>query len=58
MPGRRPEPCAGVYAQVVRPGRVALGDTVHLSPETVDTNRLVTAAPSDRDLDRNFGPSA
>jgi len=24
-----PQPCAGVYAQVLRPGRIQLGDTVH-----------------------------
>jgi uncharacterized protein YcbX len=30
LPGRDPEPCAGVYAQVVRPGRVRPGDTVRL----------------------------
>ena len=26
-----PEPCAGVYAQVLRPGRVRTGDAVHLA---------------------------
>ncbi|MFI1198542.1 MOSC domain-containing protein [Streptomyces sp. NPDC020883] len=46
MPGRRPEPCAGVYAQVVRPGRVTPGDTVRLSPETVTTDRPAAAAAS------------
>lgn len=30
LPGRTPEPCAGVYAQVVRGGRVAEGDTARL----------------------------
>ncbi|HEX6524196.1 MAG TPA: MOSC N-terminal beta barrel domain-containing protein [Streptosporangiaceae bacterium] len=25
-----PEPCAGVYAQVIRPGRIAVGDTLSL----------------------------
>ncbi|WP_416981327.1 MOSC domain-containing protein [Streptomyces sp. T028] len=29
-PGWNPEPCAGVYAQVVRPGRVGVGDLVRL----------------------------
>ncbi|MYT28225.1 MULTISPECIES: MOSC domain-containing protein [unclassified Streptomyces] len=48
MPGRRPEPCAGVYAQVVRPGRVTPGDTVRLSTELVTTTGLVTAGPSGR----------
>jgi hypothetical protein len=24
-----PQPCAGVYAQVLRPGRIQLGDIVH-----------------------------
>ncbi|WP_236653489.1 MOSC domain-containing protein [Streptacidiphilus melanogenes] len=28
LPGRPAEPCVGVYAQVVRPGRVRLGDSV------------------------------
>ncbi|WP_084957658.1 MOSC domain-containing protein [Thermoactinospora rubra] len=28
MPGRDPEPCAGVYAQVLRGGRVEVGDVV------------------------------
>jgi len=28
MPGLGPEPCAGVYAQVMAPGRIALGDKV------------------------------
>ncbi|MGQ4385450.1 MOSC domain-containing protein [Streptomyces sp. SAS_270] len=31
LPGRAPEPCAGVYAQVLRPGPVRLGDTVRIS---------------------------
>ncbi|MFF4948202.1 MOSC domain-containing protein [Streptomyces chattanoogensis] len=35
MPGRPPEPCAGVYAQVIRPGRIELGDTVRLSYDAV-----------------------
>jgi len=26
-----PQPCAGVYAQVLRPGRIRLGDIVHLA---------------------------
>ncbi|MEO5876553.1 MAG: MOSC N-terminal beta barrel domain-containing protein [Streptosporangiaceae bacterium] len=30
MPGWDPEPCAGVYAQVLRPGRVQRGDVVRL----------------------------
>ena len=25
-----PQPCAGVYAQVLRPGRIRIGDLVHL----------------------------
>jgi uncharacterized protein YcbX len=29
MPGRAPEPCAGVYALVERPGRIEPGDFVH-----------------------------
>jgi uncharacterized protein YcbX len=28
LPGLNPEPCAGVYAQVLRPGRIRPGDTV------------------------------
>ena len=28
LPGRNPEPCAGVYAQVLRPGRIRVGDLV------------------------------
>ncbi|MFE1771081.1 MOSC domain-containing protein [Streptomyces sp. NPDC059008] len=35
MPGRRPEPCAGVYAQVIRPGHIELGDVVRLSYDAV-----------------------
>ena len=31
LPGRAPEPCAGVYAQVLRPGPVRRGDTVRIS---------------------------
>lgn len=31
LPGRAPEPCAGVYAQVLRSGPVRLGDTVRIS---------------------------
>ncbi|MEU6252162.1 hypothetical protein [Streptomyces sp. NPDC047043] len=30
LPGRAPEPCAGVYAQVVRGGRVREGDAVRV----------------------------
>ncbi|WP_073928907.1 MOSC domain-containing protein [Streptomyces sp. CB03911] len=30
LPGRPPEPCVGVYAQVLRPGPVRVGDTVRL----------------------------
>ncbi|MGW1373168.1 MOSC domain-containing protein [Streptomyces sp. NPDC002446] len=35
MPGRRPEPCAGVYAQVIRPGHIERGDVVRLSYDAV-----------------------
>jgi len=31
LPGRAPEPCAGVYAQVLRPGPIRRGDTVRIS---------------------------
>jgi uncharacterized protein YcbX len=30
LPGLPPEPCAGIYAQVLRPGRIRPGDTVRL----------------------------
>jgi uncharacterized protein len=30
VPGADPEPCAGVYAEVLNPGRVSLGDSVFL----------------------------
>ncbi|MEU6350357.1 MOSC domain-containing protein [Streptomyces sp. NPDC047072] len=36
LPGRNPEPCAGVYAQVLRPGPVRVGDIVRQG-----TNSLV-----------------
>lgn len=29
--GSRPEPCTGVYAQVVSPGRVSQGDQVEFA---------------------------
>jgi uncharacterized protein YcbX len=31
MDGRDPEPCAGVYAEVVNPGRIRTGDTVRFA---------------------------
>jgi uncharacterized protein YcbX len=31
MPDSDPEPCAGVYAQVLRPGRISTGDPVRLA---------------------------
>ena len=33
LPESDPEPCAGVYAQVLQPGRIRTGDTVRLVPE-------------------------
>jgi len=30
MPDLDPEPCAGVYAEVLRPGRIRVGDLVRL----------------------------
>jgi uncharacterized protein len=35
MDGVAAEPCAGVYARVLRPGRIRLGDEVHLGPGTI-----------------------
>jgi len=32
MPGLDPEPCAGVYAEVLHPGRIQAGDPVRLVP--------------------------
>ena len=31
MDGSGPEPCAGVYAQVLRPGRISVGDVVQVA---------------------------
>lgn len=31
-PDSDPEPCAGIYAQVLQPGRIRTGDTVRLTP--------------------------
>jgi len=31
VPGSEPHPCAGVYAEVSRPGRIAIGDAVRLA---------------------------
>ena len=33
QPQSDPEPCAGVYAQVLQPGRIRTGDAVSLAPE-------------------------
>jgi uncharacterized protein YcbX len=30
LPDLGPEPCAGVYAEVLRPGQIRTGDAVHL----------------------------
>lgn len=35
MDGLAAEPCAGVYARVLRPGRIRLGDDVHLGSGTM-----------------------
>jgi MOSC domain-containing protein YiiM len=31
MPSMEPEPCAGVYAEVLTPGRIRAGDRVRLA---------------------------
>src|SRR6266700_3510942 len=41
LPERDPEPCAGVYAEVLRPGRIRVGDAVRAETKPLPALQLV-----------------